>query len=92
MSMYSFHQFSRLPAEVQLDELNAAGVALDLAYSLQAAEAVLFAYDDFYVEMLVARHTDEILALKSFRSLKRLEPFLHQVDISEITVLLSWSE
>lgn len=87
--MYSFHRFKRLPADVQTDELCRHGVALDLAYAVHAAEAVLFAYDNFYVELVVERQTDEILSLKCFKSLKKLAPYLPQIDIGEITALLS---
>lgn len=89
--MYSFHLFKRLPPDVQIDQLRQDGVALDLAYSVRSAEAVLFAYNNFYVELLVACYVDEILSLKCFKSLKKLEPYLHQIDISEITPLLSCS-
>lgn len=86
--VYSFHSFKRLPADVQIDQLSVNGVALDLAYTVRSTEAVLFAYNNFYVELIVERYIDEILALKCFKSLKRLEPYLQQVDISEISVLL----
>ena len=89
---YSFRRFKQLPVEVQIEQLNRKGVALDLACHVKTAEAVLFAYADFYVELIVAAHTDEILALKPFKSLKKLEPYLSQVDIGEITSLLSLSQ
>lgn len=87
--MYSLRQFKRLPTSVQMAQLNRNGVPLDLAYQVKTVETVLFAYNDFYVELLVAAHTDEILCLKVFKSLRKLAPYLPQVDISSITALLS---
>lgn len=89
--MYSFHAFKRLPAERQMDELNAHGIGLDLACAVRNAEAVLFAYNNFYVELLLECVSDEILSLTCFKSPKKLDPYLQQVDISEITVLLTYN-
>lgn len=74
---------------MKISELNHHGVALDLAYAVRTTEAVLFAYNDFYVELVVQRYTDEILMLQCFKSSKKLAPYLHQVDISDISALLS---
>ncbi|MDQ3278850.1 MAG: hypothetical protein M3Q06_11025 [Bacteroidota bacterium] len=86
--MYSLCQFKKLSAERQIDELARHGIGLDLAYATKGAEAVLFAYYDFYVELVVEKFTDEILALHCFRSTKRLAPYLRQIDLSEIRPLL----
>lgn len=87
--MFPFHRFKSLSVAMQVEELSRHGVALDLAYSIQQTEAVLFAYHDFYVELVVIKYTDEILAIKCFKSTKKLEPYLHQVDIAKITALLT---
>lgn len=89
--MYSFHRFQNLPANLQIDQLSVHGIVLDLAHSIKGAEAVLFAYHDFYVELLMVKQTDEILSLRCFKSTKKLEPYLRQIDITEITVLLACS-
>lgn len=83
-NLYSFYRFKALPKDVQLDELNRHGVELDLSCTVATAEAVLFAYNGFYVELLVQKHTDEILNLTCFKSMKKLEPYLSQVDISDV--------
>ena len=88
--MYSFHLFKRLSDRVQIDELNQHGVPLNLDYRKGNAEAVLFAYHNFYVELLVDCRSDEILCVSCFRSLHRLTPYLQTIDISEITSLLSY--
>ena len=86
--MYTFPQFKSLSSELQIDELGLHGVSLDLDCNLQGSEAVLFSYHDFYVELVVAKHTDEILFVNCFQSLNMLEPYLEQIDISEINALL----
>jgi hypothetical protein len=90
--MYSFHRFKMLPAEVQIDQLYLHGIGLDLACCSKGTEAVLFAYHDFYVELTVAKYTDEILSIQCFHSTRKLVPYLHQIDITEITVLLACSK
>lgn len=87
--MYSFHLFKRLPDGIKIDELNQHGVALNLDYTKGNTEAVLFAYRNFYVELLVDCTSDEILCVSCFKSLRRLTPYLQFIDISEITSLLS---
>jgi hypothetical protein len=81
-----------LPAEQQIQQLSLDGISLDLAYYTGSAEAVLFAYSDFYVELVVQTCTDEILNINCFRCAKKLEPYLHQVDIGEINALLACSK
>lgn len=87
--MYRLHQFKKLSTGLQIKQLEKHGIALDLAYTAKSTEAVLFAYHDFYVELIVEKYTDEILAVKSFKCLRKLDPYLRQVDISAIENLLS---
>lgn len=89
--MYTFHRFKALSSDRQLEELSRHGIMLDLAYCIQNMEAVLFAYNDFYVEMVVQKYSDDIHSVRCFQSMKKLEPYLHQVDISEITDMLGCS-
>lgn len=90
--MYTFQQFKRLPAEKQLEQLTRHGITLDLWYSIHGAEAVLFAYHIFYVELVVEKYTDEILSVHCFQSTLKLAPYLQQIDITEITALLACSK
>lgn len=89
MNQYSFHRFKALPAEAKIEQLSLHGHSLDLAYSTRGAEAVLFAYGDFYVELVVETISDEILGITCFRSVKKLRPYLQQINISEINALLA---
>jgi hypothetical protein len=90
--MYTFHRFKMLSGEQKLYVLSRHGIGLDLAYCTKDAEAVLFAYRDFYVELVVQKHYDEILAINCFHDVRKLEPYLHQVDITEICALLACSK
>jgi hypothetical protein len=92
VTMYSFRRFKTLLPETQLHQLSLHAVSLDLAYCTGRTEAVLFAYHDFYVELVVEKITDEIHSIHCFRSLRKLEPYLHQIDISTITALLACSK
>jgi hypothetical protein len=87
--MYTFHRFKKLTAEKQIDELRLHGVPFDLAYKTNGAEAVLFGYHNFYVELVVEKYTDNIVALRCFQNTKKLVSYLPQINISEITDLLS---
>lgn len=86
--LYAFHQFKMLNTYVQITHLNESGISLDLYYSCGNREHVLFAYNNFYVELIVEKITDEIITLHCFQSVKKLSPYLDQINISPITILL----
>jgi hypothetical protein len=90
--MYNYRGFKALSQEMQIEQLGLHGIGLDLERWNRGKEAVLFAYGSFYVELLVERYTDEILGVKCFQSTKWLAPYLHQVNIDEITSLLTCSK
>jgi len=87
--MYALQRFNTLSAAMQIQPLNHHGVSLDLRRVVRSTDVALFAYHDFYVELTVLCVTNEILSIKAFQNLKRLEAYLPQVDISKITVLLT---
>lgn len=88
--MITFRQFKKLSADLQSNYLITEGVNLDLKLSKKNIEVALFAIHDFYVEVYFQHKTSEILRIQSFRTLKKLEPYLSQIDIDDITILLSW--
>jgi hypothetical protein len=92
VTMYSFQHFKRLLPERQLRQLSFHAVDLDLVRCNGSTEAVVFSYNDFYVELVMQKITDEIHSIHCFRSLRKLEPYLQQVDISGITALLACSK
>ena len=89
---YTLHQFKSLPKPLQVEQLSLKGIVLDLAYTEKNVEVSLFAYNDFYVELFFQDYTDAIVAVKCFKSMHRLTPYLKQIDIKEITTLLSASQ
>ena len=89
MNLYTYRRFRQLSEEQQIHQLSLHGQGLDLACTSAHSDVVLFGYNDFYVELEVKPATDEIVSLRSFRSLKKLAPYLQQIDISEINALLT---
>jgi hypothetical protein len=90
--MISFNQFKSLPVESQVDQLSLHAISLDLSIEKKGVEVVLFSLNDFYVELHLDRFTDRILKISPFRSLKKLDSYLPQVDINEINNLFSWED
>lgn len=71
--MYSFPRFKALDNEEQIEELSLRGIALDLAYDIDNTEAVLLAYNDFYVELVVEKISDEIISLRCFKGVRKFD-------------------
>lgn len=88
--MISFSQFKQLSPDLQSNYLITEGVNLDLKLTKRNIEVALFAVHDFYAEVYFQHKTSEILRITCFRSLKKLNPYLSQIDIDDITILLSW--
>lgn len=87
--MISLHRFMSLPLDVQVDEMSKYAVSLDLFQRSKGADIALFAMHDFYVELYVERISDEIIKVSAFDSMKKLENYLDQVNIDEISSLIS---
>jgi len=90
--MISIHEFKTLTLEEQVDQLNLYAVSLDIYNIRKGSEVVLFALNDFYVELYVEPLSDEIRKITCFKSTRKLQSYLHQVDIEEITDLLKFSD
>jgi len=45
---------------------------------------VLYQIADFYIEAKFLRGTDDLLTFQSFTSTRQLNPYLKQIDISEL--------
>ena len=85
--LLSFHQFKSLHSYVQIKLLHEKAVAMDVLYCLGSWEYVLFAYNNFYIELVVEAKTNEIFQVRCFNSMKKLDPYLPHIDISEILIL-----
>lgn len=88
--MLTIHRFKNLIQEEQIDVMRQYGVHLDLYRQTVECLIALYALEDFYIELHIARHTDHILTIKSFSGTKKLAPYLDQVNIDPLTILLSY--
>ncbi len=86
--LLSFHQFKSLPSYVQITHLNESAIAMDVYFTTGKKDFVLFAYNGFYIELIVEALTDEIQQVRCFKNTRNLDPYLEQIDISEIALLL----
>jgi hypothetical protein len=89
--LLSFQQFKSLHTYVQIKVLFEKAISMDLLYSLDGCEYVLFAYNNFYIELVVNAKTTEIFQVRCFKSVKKLEPYLPYIDISQILILTGQS-
>jgi hypothetical protein len=82
--MVTLGNFKKLDYEVQLHFLYGSGVNLELYRTINEQEVVLYSLGNFYVEIYFNSQITRVLQLKPFHSVKKLEPYLPNVDISEI--------
>jgi hypothetical protein len=87
--MCSIHRFKNLPYAKQMSALRSHGVHLDLYRSDGVNIIALYALEDFYVELCVAK-SHGVSGIKSFSSTKKLAPYLSQVNIDSVMILLSF--
>lgn len=81
MTLYYFKQLSE---NGQLQVLEQKGVAI--AYRKeQGRRMLLYSIDSFYVEVI---HTKKRMLVRSFSTDTLLQPYLEQIDLSELLPLL----
>lgn len=85
----SLRRFQSLSLYQKLRFLHDHATPLKINYQAASTEADLYCYSDYYIELIAESRTNEVLRVNAFRSLKKLMPYLSQIDIGEITVLLS---
>lgn len=86
--MISFLQFNRRDIQSKSNYLNNHGVCLNMSIHRGVFIVTLFDLHGFYVEVCYEKETNMISRINSFASLKKLEPFLKQINIEEIILLL----
>ena len=82
--MITLKKFRKLDYEVQLHCLYGSGINLELYRTVNEWEVVLYSLGNFYVEIYFNHEITRVLHIKAFQSLKKLDPYLRNVDISEI--------
>lgn len=78
--------FCNLPMKAQYASVNKDGVLLFHRTGVRVTSE-LYQLDGFYVELLFDEQK-QLLSLVSFEETVKLLPYLHQVDISDLTSLL----
>lgn len=87
-SKLSIHQYKRLSIHKKYSILNVEGIDL-LALFTRKQSKVLFSLYHFYVEVVFDRFTNEIRSLTCFTNAHKIEPYLEQINIDDLTILLS---
>lgn len=85
--MINFFEFRFLPDEQQSDYILNNGVFL-CSIDSEEERIGLFRLFDFFVEIYYNKVNDQIIKIKSFRSMEFLEPYLERINISEAKAFL----
>jgi hypothetical protein len=83
----TIHHFKNLDSTGKLSNLEHYGVFLELSCFYNNVEVVLYSLKNFYVEVFVTPY-QEILNIRCFSNMQKLDAYLPQVNISEIENLL----
>jgi hypothetical protein len=77
------HQFSKLCEDQHYSYLLNQGVFIaDL--KTEDSDLLLFQLNHYYIQVVFAKDTDNITAVKYFSDTNELDPFLETIDISDI--------
>jgi hypothetical protein len=79
MTLYQFNEFSDLEQAEAVWEGTLLGHRSDGCYRV-----LLYQIDSFYVEVYYHTTANTILRFHSFSTTRLLDPYLHQINISEI--------
>ncbi len=82
--MLTFEEYLTLDEDLQTQILSLYGVCLNLLRCCGNLTTELYALYDFYVEIFFDATTEEPLYLKPFQHTQYLEPYLEQIDITEL--------
>ena len=86
--MIYLHEFRCLPVNKQFYILDKCGIELSALFTRKESK-VLFSLYNFYVEIVYIRASSEIKSLLAFSDMDRLEPYLEQINIDGLTIILS---
>ncbi len=82
--MLTFEEFLSLDEDLQIQVLSLDGVDLELKRTCRNLSVELYSLYKFYIEIFFDKMTEEPLYLKAFKKAKYLEPYLQQIDLTEI--------
>jgi hypothetical protein len=78
----TLYEFKLLSEREQLDLLQVEGTYIGKRKEGELT-VLLFQLEGFYIEIFYKKHRSHILKVRSFTSTLPLEPYLHQIDITE---------
>ena len=87
-SSISAQQFNHLSESQQYDLLEKRGVYLQVYQRVGPVKMALFALFSFYVEVHLHQVHDTLLKATAFSDYKKLDPYVKELDITDIYVLL----
>lgn len=79
----SLASFNRLRTEAQLEMLMHVGVLL-VECKRNHRTLRLFFLHRFYVEVVASSENGRIIKISAFEDIERLEPYLHEIDLSSL--------
>lgn len=82
--MVTFADYQTLSQCFKAQYLWLDGVYLNLVRSTELVYADLYALYDYYVEIYFDQKTKEPLYINAFRDISRLDPYIEQMDISDV--------
>lgn len=83
----TFEQFCSLPKDMQRKVVKHYGVFL-FGRTGVGVNVMLYQVESFYVEIFFDEKMSEALRIKGFEDTKLLEPYLRQIDVTELQLLL----
>ena len=89
--MLTLHQFKRLCIDSKLILLDKHCIDLSLALFTKEEASLLFYLFDFYVKVVFKKASVQIKSVTCFKDVKKVEPFLEQVNIDDVTILLAYN-
>ena len=87
-SFITAEQFNRLQEAQQYDLLEKQGTYLQVYQRVGPVKMALFALYSFYVEVHLHQVHDTLLKATAFSDYKKLDPYVKELDITDIYVLL----
>jgi hypothetical protein len=82
--MLTFEEYLLLNEDLQSQVLSWDGVYLQIARNAASLSVELYSLYNFYVEIYFDKETEEPVFLKPFQDLRKLDPYLETIDLTEI--------
>jgi hypothetical protein len=77
------HQFSLYSYQAQYEMLKEQGIFL-MTRHIQDSWLVLFAFQNFYVEVIQVQPSGQLRLMRCFEDIEQLAPYLSEIDINPV--------